>query len=117
MAAPLPFVYGEREIFHEGELAIQRRAGVAESAGRVGEANLLGQLPPEFAAFLSQMFFVAVGSVALDGGVWASLLTGQPGFIRVTDATHLELSAEPLGRRPAGRDAGRRCDPGGAAGD
>jgi predicted pyridoxine 5'-phosphate oxidase superfamily flavin-nucleotide-binding protein len=96
------------EIFHDGELEVQRRAGVAAVAARVGEANLVDSVPPGFADFLSERFFVVVGSADPDGHVWASLLIGPPGFIRTVDSRHLTVMAEPLGGDPLQRsvDAG-----------
>ena len=96
------------EIFHEGELEIQKRAGVAAVAARVGQANLVESLPPGFADFLSERFFVVVGSADPDGQVWASLLIGPPGFIHTVDSRHLALSTGPLSGDPLRRslDAG-----------
>ena len=99
------------EIFHEGELEIQRRAGVAAVAARVGQANLVQSLPPGFAEFLSERFFVVVGSADPDGHVWASLLIGPPGFIRTVDSRHLALTAGP----PSGDPLQRSLDAGPAA--
>ena len=96
------------DIFHAGELEIQRRAGVAAVAARVGQANLVDGLPPGFAEFLAERFFVVVGSADPDGQVWASLLIGPPGFIRTVDSRHLVLTPGPLGGDPLQRslDAG-----------
>jgi predicted pyridoxine 5'-phosphate oxidase superfamily flavin-nucleotide-binding protein len=96
------------EIFHDGELEIQRRAGVAAVAARVGEANVIDSVPPGFADFLSERFFVVVGSADPDGHVWASLLIGPPGFIRTVDSRHLAVMAEPVSGDPLQRsvDAG-----------
>jgi uncharacterized protein len=99
---------GADEIFHDGELEIQRRAGVAAVAARVGEANLVDSVPPGFADFLAERFFVVVGSADPDGHVWASLLIGPPGFIRTLDGRHLAVMAEPVSGDPLQRsvDAG-----------
>jgi predicted pyridoxine 5'-phosphate oxidase superfamily flavin-nucleotide-binding protein len=35
--------------------------------------------------FLEEQLMVVVGSVDADGRVWASLLVGEPGFVRVLD--------------------------------
>jgi predicted pyridoxine 5'-phosphate oxidase superfamily flavin-nucleotide-binding protein len=91
------------EIFHDGELEIQRRAGVAKVAARVGEANVIDRVPPGFADFLSERFFLVVGSADPDGHVWASLLIGPPGFIRALDSRHLAVMAEPMSGDPLQR--------------
>ena len=95
-------------VFHEGELAVQRRAGVADVAAGVGDGNIRRALTEDFAWFLSQRFFVVVASTDPDGRVWASLLVGPTGFIEAPDPAHLELMAEPAAGDPLGRalDAG-----------
>ncbi len=86
------------ELFHEGELAVQRRAGVADVARRVGEGSIEPELAPEVTAFLTHQLFLFCATRTPDGAVWASLLVGPPGFARGIDA------------RPsaAGHAAGRR---------
>lgn len=84
--------------YHEGELAIQARAGVRDQADRVG--RIIGStVPPAAAAFLLDRTFVVVSTVGEDGGVSASLLTGGAGFARTAgdgvvrlepDGGHLE---------------------------
>jgi predicted pyridoxine 5'-phosphate oxidase superfamily flavin-nucleotide-binding protein len=72
--------------FHAGELAVQRRAGVADVAERVGRGNLLTALPEEFAAFLAGRYFLVAGTPGPDGRIWASVLFGPPGFAAPLDA-------------------------------
>jgi uncharacterized protein len=95
-------------VFHEGELAVQRRAGVADVAAQVGDGNVRTALTEDLAWFLSQRFFVIVASVDPDGRVWASLLFGPVGFVEAPDPSHLELLAEPAPGDPLQRalDAG-----------
>jgi uncharacterized protein len=83
------------ELFHEGEREVQRRAGVAEIALRVGRGALAPAIDVNTAAFLAQRLFLIAGAQAPDGGVWASLLVGPPGFARAVDAHHLHLVAWP----------------------
>jgi predicted pyridoxine 5'-phosphate oxidase superfamily flavin-nucleotide-binding protein len=66
-------------LFHEGERAVQRRAGVERVAAQVGR-NILSFVPPAFAAFLSRQPFVVVASQDEHGRVWASLIAGGAGF-------------------------------------
>jgi predicted pyridoxine 5'-phosphate oxidase superfamily flavin-nucleotide-binding protein len=83
------------ELFHEGERHVQRRAGVADVALRVGRGALQSAIDPEFAAFLAQRLFLVAGAQAADGRVWASLLVGPPGFARALDSMHLHIVARP----------------------
>jgi uncharacterized protein len=85
---------GERvPVFHPGELAVQRRAGVEDVAARVGR-NIESSISEEFAAFLTRQPFVIVAAEDSRGRVWTSLLVGGVGFVRALDETHVLLSAE-----------------------
>ena len=83
------------ELFHEGEREVQRRAGVADIALRVGRGAMQPAIDLDTAVFLSQRLFVVAGAQAPDGNVWASLLVGAPGFARTMDAEHLRLAVMP----------------------
>jgi uncharacterized protein len=78
--------------FHEGELAVQRRAGVPADAP-LGK-SLRSSIPAQVEPFLGELPFVAIASTAPNGAVWASLLSAQPGFIRVLDEHTLAIRAE-----------------------
>ncbi|MEO3782286.1 pyridoxamine 5'-phosphate oxidase family protein [Actinocorallia sp. B10E7] len=79
--------------YHSGELSVQRRAGLqgrAESALRAIKTAL-----PEVAmAFLSQQPMIVVGAADPSGRLWATLLTGEPGFLQPTE-TELFVKALP----------------------
>ena len=98
----------DEELFHEGERAVQRRAGVADVAVRVGRGALQPGIDPEYAAFLAQRLHLVAGATAPDGNVWASFLIGPPGFARALDSRHLHLVARPAPGDPlaAALDAG-----------
>jgi uncharacterized protein len=89
--------------FHEGELAVQRRAGVERSAAQVG--RIIGaSIPPEFAAFVERQLFAVAAAPDGAGRVWATLLVGGVGFATVPDERRLLLAVEPFA--PAGAPAG-----------
>ena len=50
-----------RTMFHEGELAVQRRAGVEAVAAKVGR-SIHASIPPDHADFLSRQPFVVVAA-------------------------------------------------------
>lgn len=81
--------------FHDGELEVQRRAGVERIAAKVGAGALGTALTEEVAAFLAQRFFLVAGAADPQGRIWASLLIGPPGFARPADASRLALAAAP----------------------
>ena len=81
--------------FHRGELAVQERAGVRQSAARVG-GSIHGAVPAAAKAFLEQRSFVVLATADAEGRPWASILTGSPGFASVPGASELRLEAAPL---------------------
>jgi hypothetical protein len=96
--------------FHEGELSVQRRAGVASEAAR-----LEGMLdPPRLSGgasrFLADRDLAVLTARDRAGRLWISPLTGRPGFLTVHDDT-LRVDArpspaDPLADLPAGGKAG-----------
>ena len=85
--------------FHEGERAMQRRAGVADTADRVG-GSIHPEIPPRAQAFLPEQSFAVLASRAAAGRVWASIVHGAPGFLRASSAGVLEIDAAPLAGDP-----------------
>ncbi|HTK63056.1 MAG TPA: pyridoxamine 5'-phosphate oxidase family protein [Pseudonocardia sp.] len=67
--------------FHEGELLVQRRAGVQADAeklsGMLGPASLDGGI----GRFLAAQSFAAMTARDRDGRLWTSPLVGAPGFL------------------------------------
>jgi uncharacterized protein len=93
--------------FHEGELAVQEKAGVRAEAQR-----LSGMLAPADLTGGARSFLAAQRLLVLtardDGGrLWASPLAGPPGFLEGRGTT-LEVAAAPSGPDPlAGLPAGQ----------
>ncbi|UPG92115.1 pyridoxamine 5'-phosphate oxidase family protein [Luteibacter aegosomaticola] len=85
--------------FHEGERAVQRRAGEAATAARnvamVSDSVIGGARP-----FVASQFMVATGSIDATGAVWASLLFGKPGFAHTEDGSQISLDV-PMAYREA----------------
>lgn len=77
-------------LYHEGELEVQKRANEADIAringGAVDETILAGAL-----RFIEQQPMVVIGSMDPKGRVWISTLFGDPGFVRALDVRTLEL--------------------------
>jgi len=96
--------------FHDGELAVQQRAGVRAEADRL--AGMLA--PPHLdggpARFLGERTFAALTGRDPGGRLWTSPLVGPPGFLDA-DATTLRIHAlplpgDPLRNLPAGQAVG-----------
>lgn len=79
--------------WHEGELAIQRRAGVIEQMAPIGRRNIRDHLIEQHRAFYPKLPFIVAGSVDLAGDAWATLLAGKPGFLHSRDPLTLDVSA------------------------
>ncbi len=80
--------------FHAGELEMQRRAGVRDEAQAVGRI-IARRIPPAAGRFLAHQRIAVAASLDAEGRVWASLLSGRPGFIAAVDQTLLRLEAQP----------------------
>jgi predicted pyridoxine 5'-phosphate oxidase superfamily flavin-nucleotide-binding protein len=107
--APQSVIGAPRARFHEGELAVQRRAGVQRVAAKVGR-NIDAFVRPEYGEFLSRQAFVVVAARDRAGRLWASLLVGGVGFARVLNDRQIMLAGalvpgdplkEALARSPA----------------
>ncbi|MCA1217227.1 pyridoxamine 5'-phosphate oxidase family protein [Streptomyces sp. 8L] len=97
--------------FHEGELAVQRAAGVARDAARLtgmlAPANLRGAVT----RFLAERTFAAITARDADGALWTSPLAGPHGFLHVASPTTLDVrtlpaAGDPLENVEAGQPVG-----------
>jgi predicted pyridoxine 5'-phosphate oxidase superfamily flavin-nucleotide-binding protein len=78
--------------YHEGELAAQNHAGFRESANRL--RPIIGDsLPRGVEGFLADLPFLVIGASSPSGEMWASILYGQPGFLRVISPGELSVQA------------------------
>lgn len=85
--------------YHEGELAMQHRAGVEELARRVGRI-IEPDIPPQAAAFLAAQHFVITASVDSAGAVTASIIAGTPGFAAASHPTEATIECAAGGPPP-----------------
>lgn len=89
--------------YHPGELEVQRRAGVREDAERVG--RIVSPTLTAAAAHLMAGLRLAVAASLDDrGSVWASLLTGPPGFLRPVDERLMLVESRPRLTDPLARN-------------
>ncbi|MGW0933853.1 pyridoxamine 5'-phosphate oxidase family protein [Streptomyces sp. NPDC002666] len=81
--------------YHSGETAAQQRAGLADQAefslGGIGNS-----IPSVAADFLAAQPMIVIGGTDDRGRVWASQLTGEPGFLKVPTPHTLTVAAMPL---------------------
>ncbi|MER7369090.1 pyridoxamine 5'-phosphate oxidase family protein [Nonomuraea wenchangensis] len=86
-------------MFHRGEHAVQRRAGLTVDGW--GSAGVGATIPQVAADFLGQQRLVVIAAVDDTGAAWAGALTGPPGFVTVPDertviADRLPGAGDPL---------------------
>ncbi|WP_342050750.1 MULTISPECIES: 2Fe-2S iron-sulfur cluster-binding protein [unclassified Cupriavidus] len=81
-----------RAPWHAGELAMQTRVGVAARMDELGRRVVRDYMPDQHREFFEQLPFVVLGAVAPDGRVWATLRTGQPGFLHSPDPRVLDIA-------------------------
>ncbi len=78
--------------FHAGELAVQQRAGVSEFADAAGRVSIRSFMPEQHRIFFAQLPWFVVGGVDRDGQPWATLRTGEPGFVSSPDNVTLRVA-------------------------
>lgn len=81
--------------FHDGERRLQERLGVRDKIEMIGSRIIRDFMPDEHRAFFTQLPWMLVGSVDAAGRPWASVLSGEPGFVRSPDPQILVLDARP----------------------
>jgi uncharacterized protein len=80
----------DRASFHDGEVAVQRRAG------RVLNGRLRTTIPPVAARFLTEQEFCVIAGRDELGRIWTSMLAGPTGFLRADDEQTMRVHALPL---------------------
>lgn len=78
-------------LYHPGEREVQARVGVRQMAERVSRI-MQPYIPPAAQDFIKNHYMMIAASVDERGQVWASLLTGQPGFAEVLDETTVQIN-------------------------
>jgi predicted pyridoxine 5'-phosphate oxidase superfamily flavin-nucleotide-binding protein len=88
-------------VWHAGERALQRAAGVAEQLAAFGPRVMRDFMPDQHRAFFAQLPLLFTGTLDDAGQPWASLLAGAPGFIAAPTPRLLAVHAGPLPGDPA----------------
>ena len=86
-------------VFHEGERAVQARAGVEAESRHLGR-GISREIPEGAGDFLEAQRIAVLAGVDDTGHVWASLVTGNPGFITAPNSRTLRLAARLPGADP-----------------
>jgi hypothetical protein len=96
--------------FHEGELAVQRAAGVEREASRLAGMLALPELSGGPRRFLADRDFAVLTARDEAGRLWASAMFERPGFLAAHDRSLTVHSrprcGDPLASLPAGQPVG-----------
>ncbi|GJH38850.1 pyridoxamine 5'-phosphate oxidase family protein [Paraburkholderia hospita] len=88
--------------FHADELAAQRLAGVDSQANASGRRSIRRYMPDQHREFFAQQPFMVFGGVDASGQPWATIRTGEPGFVSSPDARTLRIDSRALPGDPLG---------------
>lgn len=77
--------------WHAGEIAMQQTIGAVERMQDVGRRVIRDHMPDQHRAFYHTLPFIVLGTVAADGTPFASIVSGNPGFVATPDARTLVL--------------------------
>ncbi|MDH3643065.1 MAG: pyridoxamine 5'-phosphate oxidase family protein, partial [Gammaproteobacteria bacterium] len=81
--------------FHPGEHALQARVGIREDMEQFGRRVIRDYLPDQHREFYEGLAYLYVGSVDADGRPWASMVSGNRGFVRTPSERSLQINALP----------------------
>ena len=76
--------------YHDGELAVQRRAGERDMASRLAGA-FSPRIAPGALPFLARQRILGVAAAGSDGHLWTSVWSGEPGFVRSADGQRVSI--------------------------
>lgn len=76
--------------FHSGEITVQTRAGVREEAEQISRV-IRNTIKPAAVEFVRAQQIAITSTIAANGMIWASLLTGSPGFVQVLNEQTVQI--------------------------
>lgn len=84
---------------HTGEIEVQERLGVHQSAGHATRL-LKREIPAVAQEFLRDQPWVIVSAQTAEGAVWIAQITASPGFLEVPGPQYLRIAAQPWAEDP-----------------
>lgn len=88
-------------VYHPGELEVQTRAGVRDMAERIGR-SIGATIPLAAREFLRSQPMAVIGTLDAAGRLWASLVTGELGFMQAVDERTVRIHTSPVPGDPLG---------------
>lgn len=85
--------------FHEGELAVQARAGVRDLADR-GRPGIRSAMPDQHRELFEKLPYLVIGAIDPAGRPFATVLANEPGFVETRDPFTLVVDALPRAGDP-----------------
>jgi uncharacterized protein len=85
--------------FHPGELEAHRRVGLRDMED-IGRRIVRAEMPDQHRTFFQSLPWLVVGAADSSGRLWATLLTGPPGFVASPVPNELSISALPAPEDP-----------------
>jgi uncharacterized protein len=85
--------------YHDGEIAVQKRAGARRQADKLA-ALIGGSLSPDRREFVAAQRMAVLGTVDRQGRVWASVVAGEAGFLQALDEQTIRIAVVPAAGDP-----------------
>ena len=85
--------------YHVGEIAVQTKAGARQQADKLA-AGIRGSIAPDRREFVAGQRMAVLGTVDRRGRVWASVVTGEAGFLQALDEQTIRIAAVPAAGDP-----------------
>ena len=85
--------------FHQGELAVQERAGVLHEGAQNGQV-IQDSIIKGALRFVGQQSMAVLGTVDSEQNIWASVLVGQAGFMHADDERTVTFDLGDMARNP-----------------
>lgn len=85
---------GQDTPFHDGERRVQDRAGTRARMDVAGPRLIRDHMPDQHRELFEKLPYLIAGATDASGQPWATLLTGEPGFVATT-AKDMHIAARP----------------------
>jgi len=85
--------YDDASPYHAGERTVQQRSGVRERAEQLGRKLFRDFMPDQHRELFEELPWLLIGGLDDAAQPWASVLVGEPGFVRTPDPFTLDVRA------------------------
>lgn len=89
------------ETWHEGELALHQHMGITGQMAAIGQRAIRDHMIEQHRTFFARLPFVVLGTVDNQDNAWATIRTGNPGFMQAKNDKTLQISVAPNSNDPA----------------